>query len=265
MLIKPIKYYNDHSPCFQSFLTLNHFRSTARTFYWRLQSILQKGKHSQPPVSLVGQLLWREFFYTCGATIDNFDKMKGGRFHRCFWTTTHPLNRFGTSCVSRLYWALILCFFLNNLAYQWGPIRLLSSRTQRSIRLQHNIRLPYLSQLKDRWFILLNFFYCLWKCNSLYLRPVLPASSWWPINLLHIFRTQPQLVHSQDGISRMPSLDLWLLRKSQFGESATCIKPFEGTRVKSLASRGIWTQVQSIVIPLPKVAPCITLQLLKQR
>jgi hypothetical protein len=48
-----------------------------RTFYWRLQEILKKGKHSQPPVSLVGQLLWREFFYTCGATIENFDKMEG--------------------------------------------------------------------------------------------------------------------------------------------------------------------------------------------
>jgi hypothetical protein len=45
--------------------------------YWRLQEILKKGKHSEPPVSLVGQLLWREFFYTCGATVENFDKMEG--------------------------------------------------------------------------------------------------------------------------------------------------------------------------------------------
>ena len=50
---------------------------SVRTMYWRLQEILKKGKHSQPPVSLVGQLMWREFFYTCGATIENFDKMKG--------------------------------------------------------------------------------------------------------------------------------------------------------------------------------------------
>ena len=50
-----------------------------RDFYWRLHEINKKGKHSQPPVSLVGQLLWREFFYTCGATIDNFNKMKGNR------------------------------------------------------------------------------------------------------------------------------------------------------------------------------------------
>ena len=43
---------------------------------------LSKGKHSQPPVSLVGQLYWREFFYTCGATINNFDKMVGNRICR---------------------------------------------------------------------------------------------------------------------------------------------------------------------------------------
>ena len=30
-----------------------------RTFYWRLEEIIKKGKHSQPPVSLTGQLLWR--------------------------------------------------------------------------------------------------------------------------------------------------------------------------------------------------------------
>jgi cryptochrome len=50
---------------------------SSREMYWRLVSINSKGKHSNPPVSLVGQLLWREFFYTCGATVNNFDRMKG--------------------------------------------------------------------------------------------------------------------------------------------------------------------------------------------
>lgn len=50
---------------------------STRDVYWRLSSINSKGKHSDPPVSLVGQLLWRDFFYTCGATIGNFNKMKG--------------------------------------------------------------------------------------------------------------------------------------------------------------------------------------------
>lgn len=37
---------------------------------------LQK-KHSDPPVSLHGQLLWREFFYTASLGIPNFNKMEG--------------------------------------------------------------------------------------------------------------------------------------------------------------------------------------------
>ena len=33
--------------------------------------------HSKPPVSLVGQLYWREWFYTVGHVTPNFDKMEG--------------------------------------------------------------------------------------------------------------------------------------------------------------------------------------------
>lgn len=50
-----------------------------RTMYWQLVSVCQGAKHSQPPVSLHGQLLWREFFYTASYGIPNFDKMKGNR------------------------------------------------------------------------------------------------------------------------------------------------------------------------------------------
>merc|ERR1711953_865932 len=55
---------------------------SVRDMYYRLEAINAKGKHSQPPVSLVGQLLWREFFYTCAATIDHFDQMKGNKICR---------------------------------------------------------------------------------------------------------------------------------------------------------------------------------------
>ncbi len=55
---------------------------SCREMYWRLVAINDKGKHSNPPVSLVGQLFWREFFYTAGATIANFDKMKGNKVCR---------------------------------------------------------------------------------------------------------------------------------------------------------------------------------------
>ncbi|KAI7839651.1 hypothetical protein COHA_006460 [Chlorella ohadii] len=50
-----------------------------RMFHAKLQQIYSErsGKHTQPPVSLRGQLLWREFFTLCGAAIPNFDRMEG--------------------------------------------------------------------------------------------------------------------------------------------------------------------------------------------
>lgn len=51
---------------------------SCRTFYWGLQDVLAGYKtHSQPPVSLVGQLLWREFFYVQSVFTPNFDRMVG--------------------------------------------------------------------------------------------------------------------------------------------------------------------------------------------
>ncbi|XP_041098433.1 cryptochrome circadian regulator 5 isoform X2 [Polyodon spathula] len=50
---------------------------SARTFWWRLTDVYRGKKHSEPPVSLHGQLLWREFFYTAGAGIPNFHCMEG--------------------------------------------------------------------------------------------------------------------------------------------------------------------------------------------
>ncbi|NXL54180.1 CRY2 protein, partial [Podilymbus podiceps] len=50
---------------------------SVRTFWWRLDEVYQGREHSRPPVSLHGQLLWREFFYTAGAGIPNFDRMVG--------------------------------------------------------------------------------------------------------------------------------------------------------------------------------------------
>jgi len=50
-----------------------------RLFWYRLHETLGRfsGQKSQPPVSLVGQLLWREFYYCVGAFTPNFDKMEG--------------------------------------------------------------------------------------------------------------------------------------------------------------------------------------------
>ena len=50
---------------------------SARYFAHRLNQIYSRsnGKHTKPPVSLMGQLLWREFFYTCSVGMENFDKV----------------------------------------------------------------------------------------------------------------------------------------------------------------------------------------------
>ncbi|XP_015036266.2 cryptochrome-2 [Drosophila pseudoobscura] len=51
---------------------------SARLFHQQLKAILKRqSKHSQPPVSLIGQLLWREFYYTVAAAEPNFDRMLG--------------------------------------------------------------------------------------------------------------------------------------------------------------------------------------------
>lgn len=48
-----------------------------RIMYFRLKEIYSGNSHSQPPVSLMGQLLWREFFYVVGSATPNFDQMEG--------------------------------------------------------------------------------------------------------------------------------------------------------------------------------------------
>lgn len=46
-----------------------------RLFYHRLTELYSKVKGKDPPISLYGQLLWREFFFTVAANNPNFDKM----------------------------------------------------------------------------------------------------------------------------------------------------------------------------------------------
>ncbi|XP_036386825.1 cryptochrome circadian regulator 4 [Megalops cyprinoides] len=51
---------------------------SVRSFYYRLSNIYAQSKnHSLPPVSLQGQVLWREFFYTVASATPNFTKMAG--------------------------------------------------------------------------------------------------------------------------------------------------------------------------------------------
>ncbi|XP_051979060.1 cryptochrome-2-like isoform X2 [Xyrauchen texanus] len=51
---------------------------SCRVFYYNLRELYMKlRRHSSPPLSLFGQLLWREFFYTAATTNPNFDRMEG--------------------------------------------------------------------------------------------------------------------------------------------------------------------------------------------
>ncbi|KAL3631824.1 (6-4)DNA photolyase [Castilleja foliolosa] len=51
-----------------------------RYFYQCIQEVERNcKKHTSPPVSLLGQLLWREFFYTVAFGTPNFDQMKDNR------------------------------------------------------------------------------------------------------------------------------------------------------------------------------------------
>lgn len=46
-----------------------------RLFYHRLTELYRKVKLGEPPISLYGQLLWREFFFTVAANNPHFDRM----------------------------------------------------------------------------------------------------------------------------------------------------------------------------------------------
>lgn len=51
---------------------------SCRLFYYRLRDLYKKVKrNSMPPLSLYGQLLWREFFYTAATNNPKFDRMEG--------------------------------------------------------------------------------------------------------------------------------------------------------------------------------------------
>ncbi|XP_039749156.1 cryptochrome-1 [Pararge aegeria] len=56
---------------------ISHGCLSSKLFYHKLKQVESGMKHSSPPVSLLGQLMWREFYYTAGAGTKNFDKMVG--------------------------------------------------------------------------------------------------------------------------------------------------------------------------------------------
>ncbi|CAG9798887.1 unnamed protein product [Chironomus riparius] len=52
---------------------------SVRLFYHEIKLAYKGRKHSQPPVSLEAQVIWREFYYCVGSATPNFDRMVGNR------------------------------------------------------------------------------------------------------------------------------------------------------------------------------------------
>jgi cryptochrome len=50
---------------------------SVRTIYHTVRSVLSQGQHTKAPVSLLGQLYFREMFYLMGASTPNFDQVEG--------------------------------------------------------------------------------------------------------------------------------------------------------------------------------------------
>ncbi|CAH0747383.1 unnamed protein product [Diatraea saccharalis] len=50
---------------------------STRLFYYQLTELYKRIKRVQPPLSLHGQILWREFFYCAATRNPNFDRMEG--------------------------------------------------------------------------------------------------------------------------------------------------------------------------------------------
>lgn len=61
---------------------------SSRLFYQELKTIIKSNKnHSKPPVSLIGQVMWREFYYVNAASEPNYDRMQGNSICRQIpWT-----------------------------------------------------------------------------------------------------------------------------------------------------------------------------------
>ncbi|KAJ0179717.1 hypothetical protein K1T71_004308 [Dendrolimus kikuchii] len=56
---------------------ISHGCLSVKLFYHKLKEVENGMNHTLPPVSLLGQLMWREFYYTAGTGTANFDKMVG--------------------------------------------------------------------------------------------------------------------------------------------------------------------------------------------
>ena len=56
---------------------ITHGCISVRVVWYHVDKILRQSRHTRPPVSFLGQILWREFWYYQAFRIQNFDQMKG--------------------------------------------------------------------------------------------------------------------------------------------------------------------------------------------
>jgi cryptochrome len=69
--------------------------SQRSTLYVELKQIVKSQKHSLPPVSLKGQLIWREFYYCVVAVTADFEKIVGNNPICCQGRPTRDSWRLG--------------------------------------------------------------------------------------------------------------------------------------------------------------------------
>lgn len=90
----------------QCIAVLPHY---VHVWHTSLSSFSQLRKRCSPPLSLFGQLLWREFFYTAATNNPNFDRMEGNpicvqvghcRFHSHVTAHVASVGFHGVVCIS---------------------------------------------------------------------------------------------------------------------------------------------------------------------
>lgn len=97
---------------------------SSRLFWHRLDAIYKAHKgHALPPVSLHGQLLWREFFYFCGDVVENYGQMRGNPICRQIpWDTNAETlkGEYHRFCEELL---LVLLHFCGDVMENYGQMR----------------------------------------------------------------------------------------------------------------------------------------------
>jgi cryptochrome len=102
-----------------------HFGTlSARVFYWALREVEQgAGEYTKPPVSLIGQLLWREFFHFVSYKTPNFHQIANNPICRAIPWKVNPDHL----VTKRLNCFQAFIYFFSSNAGNWGEPDFLGS------------------------------------------------------------------------------------------------------------------------------------------